>query len=105
MKLLQSFFKNYSALKKKLVLDRIDKNKLKRQVCLPPTGMQGWKMRKKGCYMKECTIALLCNVTLFPKTLPYFYAIKFLKLNKIEKVFEIKSQIVQLKLNHKPTGA
>ena len=37
--------------------------------------------------------------------LPYFYAIKFLKLNKIEKVFEIKSQIVQLKLNHKPTGA
>ena len=34
-----------------------------------------------------------------------FYAIKFLKLNKIEKVFEIKSQIVQLKLNHKPTGA
>ena len=55
--------------------------------------------------MKECTIALLCNVTLFPKTLPYFYAIKFLKLNKIEKVFEIKSQIVQLKLNHKPTGA
>ena len=39
------------------------------------------------------------------KTLPYFYAIKFLKLNKIEKVFDIKSQIVQLKLNHKPTGA
>ena len=39
--------------------------------------------------MKECTIALLCNVTLFPKTLPYFYAIKFLKLNKIEKVFDI----------------
>ena len=38
------------------------------------------------------------------KTLPYFYAIKFLKLNKIEKVFEIKSQIVQLKLNPKPTG-
>ena len=56
--------------------------------------------------MKECTIALLCNVTLFPKTLPYFYAIKFLKLNKIEKVFDIKSQIIQLKLNHKPpTGA
>ena len=55
--------------------------------------------------MKECTLALLCNVTLFPKTLPYFYAIQFLKLNKIEKVFDIKSQIVQLKLNHKPTDA
>ena len=41
---------------------------MKRQVCLPPTGMQGWKMRKKGRYMKECAIALLCNVTLSPKT-------------------------------------
>ena len=39
---------------------------MKQQVCLPPTGMQGWKMRKKGYYMKECTIALLCNVTLSP---------------------------------------
>ena len=55
--------------------------------------------------MKGCPIALQYNVTLFPKTLPYFYAIKFLKLNKIEKVFEIKSQIVQLKPNHKPMGA
>ena len=72
---------------------------------LPSYRFAGWKNMKKGCYMKECTIALLCNVTLFSKTLPYFYAIQFLKLNKIEKVFDIKSQIVQLKLNHKPTGA
>ena len=35
----------------------------------------------------------------------YFYAIQFLKLNKTEKVFDIKSQIVKLKLNRKPTGA
>ena len=57
--------------------------------------------------MKECPIALLCNrnVTLFPKILSYFYAIQFLTLNEIVKVFEIKSQSVQLKLNHKPTGA
>ena len=38
-------------------------------------------------------------------TLPYFYAIQLLKLNNVEKVFDIKTQIVQLKLNHKPTGA
>ena len=45
------------------------------------------------------------NVTLFPKTLSYFYAIQFLKLYKIEKVLDIKSQSVQLKLNHKSRGA
>ena len=33
--------------------------------------------------------------------LPYFYAIQFLKL----QVFDVKTQIVLLKLNHKPTGA
>ena len=51
---------------------------------------------KKGCCM---------NVTLFPKTLSYFYAIQFLKLYKIEKVLDIKSQSVHLKINLKPWGA
>ena len=55
--------------------------------------------------MKGCPIALQYNVTLFPKTLPYFYAIQFLKLYKIEKVLDTKLQSVQLKLNHKPRGA
>ena len=53
--------------------------------------------------MKECTIALLCNVTLFSKTLPYFYAIQFLKLNKIEKVFDIL--ITNYSTKTQPQGA
>ena len=42
------------------------------------------------------------NVTVLPKKLPYFYAIQFLKLYKIEKVLYIESQSVQPELNQKP---
>ena len=60
------------------------------------------KLCRVGKYTKK---ACFTNVIPLPKTLPYFYTIQFLKLYKNEKVLDIKSQSVHLKINLKPWGA
>ena len=62
---------------------------MKQQVCFPPKVMQGLKIYEESMLYE----------------LPYFSTIQSLKLYKIEKVLDIKSQSVQPELNQKPRGA